>query len=215
MIKDLTAVRYDYQQGSLNEDQAALDPFTQFNDWLHTALHSALREPYAMTLATSTPDGYPTARVVLLRQFDSTGLVFYTNYTSAKGLALQANPRAAVVFYWDLLERQVRVTGDVTRLSAAENQVYFSKRPHASQLAAMASPQSQAIPNSAFLKERIADLEAQYPLGSPPPCPPNWGGLRLAPHYFEFWQGRPSRLHDRLAYTRQPDNTWLRERLAP
>ncbi len=168
-----------------------------------------------MTLATASADGEPSARMVLLKGFDERGLVFFTNYESAKGRDLAENPRAAVVFYWAALERQVRAAGPVARVTAAESQAYFDSRPRAARLGAWASRQSKVIPDRATLDAQYAAVEARFAGGEQVPLPAQWGGFRLAPRRFEFWQGRPGRLHDRLLYRLEPDGGWRLERLSP
>ncbi len=189
------------------------DPFRQFAAWLQTAVEAKLAEPKAMTLATATRDGIPSARLVLLRGFDERGLVFYTNYDSQKGRELADNPHAALVFYWDGLGRQIRVTGTVRRLARDESAAYFSTRPVGHRLSAWASDQSQPVPNRDALEARLRAVTAQF--GDDPPLPPFWGGFRLTPATFEFWQSGANRLHDRFRYTRQADDGWLIERLSP
>ncbi len=198
----------------LSEADLAPDPFAQFQAWFDTALAAGLPEPNAMTLATATPDGRPSARMVLIKGVDSRGFVFYTNYESRKGRELEANPWAALVFYWPELERQIRIEGRVERVAAEESDAYFASRPLGSRLGAWASPQSQVIPGRDVLEARLRDLEARFASGDVP-RPPHWGGYRVVPEAVEFWQGRPSRLHDRLRYTRQADGRWAIERLAP
>ena len=198
----------------LSEADLAPDPFAQFQAWFDTALAAGLPEPNAMTLATATPDGRPSARMVLIKGVDPRGFVFYTNYESRKGRELEANPWAALVFYWPELERQIRIEGRVERVAAEESDAYFASRPLGSRLGAWASPQSQVIPGRDVLEARLRDLEARFASGDVP-RPPHWGGYRVVPEAVEFWQGRPSRLHDRLRYTRQADGRWAIERLAP
>jgi pyridoxamine 5'-phosphate oxidase len=190
------------------------DPILQFTVWLQQAVDSGLPEPTAMTLATASADGVPAARMVLLKGCDARGFIFFTNYESAKGRDLVANRRAALVFFWAPLERQVRVAGDVSRLSPEESDAYFASRPRGARLGALASRQSSVIPNREALERRLAEVQAAYP-GDPIPRPHYWGGFRVTPRWIEFWQARPDRLHDRLRYTQQPDNAWTIERLAP
>jgi pyridoxamine 5'-phosphate oxidase len=185
----------------------------QFGRWFEQATHAGLLEPSAMTLATATPDGHPSARMVLLRGFDQRGFCFYTNYESRKAAELAANPRAALVFWWDALERQVRIEGRVEPTSRAESEAYFTSRPPGSQLSAAASPQSRVIDDRATLERRVTELATSLSDGQLP-LPDFWGGYRLTPEVVEFWQGRPNRLHDRLRYRRAGD-AWVIERLAP
>lgn len=196
----------------LNEQDAPPEPLALFAQWYDAAVHAQLPEPGAMTLATATPDGVPSARMVLLRGFDERGLTFFTNYRSRKAAELDANPRAALVLFWAPLHRQIRVEGTVEKVSAAESDAYFRGRPHGSRLGAVASPQSEIIAGRHLLEERVAQLKALYP--DDVPRPDHWGGYRVVPYVFEFWQGRESRLHDRLRY-RRTTSGWLVERLAP
>jgi pyridoxamine 5'-phosphate oxidase len=202
-----------FVRGDLHESQVAADPVEQFRRWFDQALAS-VPHAEAFTLATATTDGLPSARVVFLRQFDERGFVFYTNYDSRKGHELLENPRAALVFYWEPLERQVRVEGDVEQVTAAESDAYFAGRPRGSCLAAWASQQSRVVPSRETLELRVRELEGQYE-GQPVPRPPHWGGYRVRPRLIEFWQGRLNRLHDRLCYRRADDGGWVLERLAP
>jgi pyridoxamine 5'-phosphate oxidase len=206
-------MRMEYGKAGLAEADVDPDPILQFGRWFEQATHAGLLEPTAMTLATATRDGRPSARMVLLRGFDQRGFVFYTNYESRKGAELAENPRAALVFWWGELERQVRIEGRVERASRSESEAYFHSRPPGSQLSAAASPQSQVIDGRAALEERVARLAADHPDGEVP-LPGFWGGYRLAPEVVEFWQGRPNRLHDRLRY-RRDGARWRIERLAP
>ena len=206
-------MRREYTREALAEADVDADPVVQFGRWFEQAERSGLLEPHAMTLATATPDGRPSARMVLLRGFDERGFCFYTNYESRKAAELAANPRAALVFWWAELERQVRIEGTVERTSRAESEAYFASRPPGSQLSAAASPQSRVIADRAVVERRVAELATAVPDG-PVPLPDFWGGYRLAHEVVEFWQGRPNRLHDRLRYRRAGDR-WKIERLAP
>ena len=206
-------MRSEYTREALAEADVDADPVVQFGRWFEQAQQAGLLEPTAMTLATATPDGRPAARMVLLRGFDERGFCFYTNYESRKGAELAANPRAALVFWWGPLERQVRIEGRVTPTSRAESEAYFHSRPPGSQLSAAASPQSRVIDSRAILEHRVAELATRLPDGELP-LPEFWGGFRLAHETVEFWQGRPNRLHDRLRYRRDGD-AWRIERLAP
>ena len=195
----------------LLEETAEKDPFTQFGRWFGEAVSAGERQPEAMALATATPDGRPSVRLVLLKRFDDRGLVFYTNYDSDKGRDLTANPRAAAVLHWPLLHRQVRVAGAVSRLSREDSEAYFETRPYGARISAAASPQSRPV-SLAELEERVARVRAAHP--ERVPLPGGWGGYLIRPDRFEFWQGRDARLHDRLRYERQ-DGTWTITRLGP
>jgi pyridoxamine 5'-phosphate oxidase len=197
----------------LSEADVDPDPVRQFRAWFEQAQAAGVADPTAMTLATATPDGRPSARVVLLKGLGPDGFVFFTNYDGRKGRELAANPRAALVFFWPELERQVRIEGTVEPVSPAESDAYFRSRPVGARLGAWASPQSEVIPSREALERRLRELEAQYPDGEVP-RPPHWGGYRVRPEAVEFWQGRPNRLHDRLRYRRVPGG-WRLERLAP
>ncbi len=206
-------LRREYASRALGEDQADADPIRQFSTWFEEAASAQLLDVNAMTLATTTSDGAPDARIVLLKGFDDDGFVFFTNYESAKGRDLAAHPRACLLFFWVELERQVRITGSVTKVSRSESEEYFHSRPFESQVGAWASAQSTTVADRAVLETRYAELTAQY-AGQSVPLPAFWGGYRVAPEKVEFWQGRPSRLHDRLLYTRGTSG-WLRSRLSP
>jgi pyridoxamine 5'-phosphate oxidase len=210
---NLTELRREYRQGALDETHVEADPLKQFHHWLRQALTAEITEPYAMTLATVDANGQPSARIVLLRHADERGFSFFTNYQSRKGRELAHQPRAALVFYWPELERQVRIEGVVEPVTAAESDAYFAARPRGSQLSAVASAQSEVIPNRAVLEERVAELDRKY-ADQPVPRPAHWGGYRLMPQMMEFWQGRENRLHDRLRF-RRTEQGWIRERLAP
>ena len=199
---------------SIDEKTVDRDPLKLFQRWFDDAIASGSRLPESMTLATATEDGRPSARVVLLKQVDDDGFVFYTNYRSAKAQELENNPRAALVFYWVGLDRQVRVEGAVERVSATKSDEYFRTRPRESQLGALASPQSEVIESREFLEQRFAQLEKLYE-NREVERPSHWGGYRLKPDRIEFWQNRPGRLHDRLLYERQVDGSWTIQRLAP
>ncbi len=210
----IQTVRQSYERAELTEDQADSNPFHQLERWLQEAMEAQLIEPNAMCLATVDSEGHPDARFVLLRGLDERGLVFYTNEQSAKGRQLNDCPYATLVFWWGALERQVRVQGRVEKVSAEEADAYFATRPRGHQLSAWVSQQSSVVPSREWLEARLAEVERQFE-GKPVPRPPYWVGYRVVPDRFEFWQGRPNRLHDRLRYTRQPDGSWLIERLAP
>ncbi|OGA35186.1 MAG: pyridoxamine 5'-phosphate oxidase [Betaproteobacteria bacterium RIFCSPLOWO2_12_FULL_64_23] len=205
-------IRQEYMRAGLVEKDAAADPFKQFDRWFQDAVQAELPLPEAMTLATATDTGRPSARVVLLKGVDARGFVFYTNYASRKGRELAANPHAALVFAWTELERQVRIEGTIKKVSAEESDLYFASRPLGSRLGAWASPQSMVLPDRLTLAKTVAAIVLRY--GKHPPRPPHWGGYRVLPEAIEFWQGRKNRLHDRLLYTKQTRD-WTIERLAP
>ncbi len=209
---DIAHLRKSYERDELDETASEADPLAQFQRWLEQALSAQLPEPNAMTLATVGRDGRPSTRVVLIKGCDERGLVWYTNYDSRKGRELAQQPFAALQFHWVELERTVRIEGGVEKTSAEESDAYYATRPLDSRLGAWASPQSQVIHSRAMLVAGAAKAAAMYALH--PPRPPHWGGYRLVPDCWEFWQGRRSRLHDRLRY-RQQDGAWIRERLAP
>lgn len=214
MTSFISDLRRSYTLRNLVEAEVPSDPIQQFQTWLNEAIAANVTEPNAMTLATATTDGTPSARIVLLKGVDEQGFVFYTNYQSRKGQELTQNPKAALVFWWGDLERQVRVEGSIDLVSPEEADDYFHSRPVGSQLGAWASEQSQVIPNREVLEQRLQDLDAQYQ-NQQIPRPAHWGGYRLAPYRIEFWQGRPNRLHDRLVYQRHRDGQWSMTRLAP
>lgn len=213
MDDEIARLRRDYRSGALDEAGAAAEPFGQFRRWFAEARAAAVDEPNAMTLATVDAGGAPRARVVLLKDLDDQGFVFFTNYDSDKGRELAREPRASLVFLWLPLERQVRVEGRVAMVDAAESDAYFASRPRESQLGAVASPQSAGVPDRAALERAFDQARARFE-GAAVPRPSHWGGYRLVPTAVEFWQGRTGRLHDRLRYRRAGD-AWARERLAP
>ncbi len=207
-------VRKEYSTRGLNESDLAPSPFTQFRRWYEEAVAANVIEPNAMTLATATRDGVPSARTILLKGFDERGFVFYTNYESQKGKELAENPNAALVFYWASFERQIRITGVINKISSEESESYFRSRPKGAQLGAWVSLQSQVIPNREVLEERLTELMNELADTENIPVPPYWGGYCLAPREIEFWQGRINRLHDRFRYTRL-NGDWKIERLSP
>ncbi|MFO7640446.1 MAG: pyridoxamine 5'-phosphate oxidase [Candidatus Competibacteraceae bacterium] len=214
MSQTLAELRHEYALGALSEAEVDPDPIQQFQRWLREAISAQLPEPNAMTLATADRTGRPYARVVLLKDCDADGFVFFTNYRSDKGRQLAENPHAALVFLWLDLERQVRIEGTVGKIPLAESEVYFYGRPRESRLGALASRQSQVVASRALLDERFQQLDAQYPDDNIP-MPNQWGGYRVRPTLLEFWQGRHGRMHDRLRYRRQTDGHWWLERLEP
>ena len=211
---ELAALRQDYAQRGLRRADLASDPVAQFNAWLAEAQAQQIIEPNAMTLATVDAAGQPWSRTVLLKICDARGLTFFTNYEGAKGRQLAVNPQAALTFWWGALERQVNITGTVEKTSAGESETYFHSRPASSQIGAWASAQSEVVADRAQLEAQFSAAREKHG-ETEIPLPPHWGGYRLAPQTIEFWQGRRSRLHDRLRYTRQPDGGWKIERLAP
>lgn len=212
-MPSLSELRKSYERAELSEDASHADPFVQFEQWLQEAIAAEVPEPNAMTLATVAGNMRPSTRVVLIKGFDARGIVWYTNYDSRKGQELAGNPWAALQFHWVELERVVRIEGLVEKVDAAESDAYFKSRPLDSRIGAWASPQSQVISGRGVLIANAARYGAQFLLQ--PPRPPHWGGYRLKPDSWQFWQGRKNRLHDRLRYTRDGDMPWLRERLAP
>jgi pyridoxamine 5'-phosphate oxidase len=211
-MDELAALRKSYERAELDESASAAEPWQQFSTWLNEAIAAEIPEPNAMTLATVGPYGRPSTRIVLIKGFDAQGVVWYTNYDSRKGRELAGNPFAALQFHWIELERVVRIEGRVDKVSAEESDAYYRSRPLDSRLGAWASPQSQVIASRGILVANAAKAALQHGLN--PPRPPHWGGYRLHADHWEFWQGRKSRLHDRLRY-RLADGAWIRERLAP
>ncbi|MGB7160867.1 MAG: pyridoxamine 5'-phosphate oxidase [Tepidisphaeraceae bacterium] len=211
---DLSDLRRDYEAGALHRRDLDADPIKQFERWLSDAIAAAQIEPTAMTLATATPDGRPSARVVLLKAVNTGGFVFFTNYLSQKGREIEANPNVELCFFWEKLERTVRVHGTASRTSREESDAYFHQRPKRSQIGAAASNQSEVVENREVLEKRFAELEKQYE-SADVPTPAHWGGYRVKPETIEFWQGRQSRLHDRFRYRHDTGGAWVIERIAP
>ena len=214
MTKKISDMRISYERVPLNREELNDDPLALFSQWFDEAVSAEILEPNAMTLATSTADGIPSARVVLLKGVDH-GFKFFTNYDSQKGRELAANPIAALVFHWDILHRSVRIVGDVARLTGAESAEYYHSRPRGSQMGAWTSPQSTMITDRSVLEQRLHEIETRFAETDPIPLPDFWGGYRVVPRTIEFWQGRASRLHDRFRYTKAQSGTWAIERLAP
>jgi pyridoxamine 5'-phosphate oxidase len=213
-MSTISAIRTEYRQRSLSENDVQPDPISQFGVWWQEAVSAQIDEVNAMTLATASVDGIPAARIVLLKEYDKRGFVFFTNYESFKGQQLQENPRACLVFFWKELERQVRITGLVEKVPAAESDAYFNSRPEGSRLGAWVSPQSQVIRNREWLDIEEAKKKDEFS-GKTIVRPAHWGGYLVKPVIMEFWQGRPSRLHDRIQYSLNEKGEWLIERLAP
>jgi pyridoxamine 5'-phosphate oxidase len=213
MKSEIADIRKDYKQHSLNEADVAADPFEQFGRWWNDAIAAEVEEVNAMTLATASKDGIPSARIVLLKGYDEQGFVFFTNYESTKGKELMANPNAALVFFWRELERQVRIEGRVEKVSSEESDEYFHSRPEGSRIGAWSSPQSAIITNRTIIETNVTQYSKRFE-GHEIPRPEHWGGYRVIPNKFEFWQGRSSRLHDRFQYKKDREQ-WLRNRLAP
>jgi pyridoxamine 5'-phosphate oxidase len=214
MNKAIADLRTEYSSQTLLENAIESSPIQQFQKWWDQAIASEIKEPNAMTLATASPDGLPSARIVLLKGFDEKGFVFYTNYESFKAMQLTENPKACLVFHWKELERQVRIMGVVEKVGTEESDIYFHSRPIGSRIGAWASPQSQVIPNREWLEQEFEDRMDEY-RNSEVPRPPHWGGYVVKPVIIEFWQGRYSRLHDRIQYTLEGNSAWKIERLAP
>ena len=213
MPDNIADLRIEYARESLDEADVARDPIMQFSRWFQEALNSGFAQPNAMSLATADTAGRPSVRIVLLKGFDDRGFTFFTNYASRKGRELADNPRAALLFHWVELERQVRIEGSIGKVTAEESDEYYVSRPLGSRLGAWASVQSSVLAHREALEAKLAEVERQY--GDDPPRPPHWGGYRLVPDELEFWQGRPSRLHDRVRYTRERPGRWKIERLSP
>jgi pyridoxamine 5'-phosphate oxidase len=214
MENSIAGIRKNYSQNSLTEQSADKDPIKQFDTWWKQAVEAKIDEVNAMTLATASADGLPSARIVLLKEFSDKGFAFYTNYNSFKGKQLEENPKACLVFFWKEMERQVRITGIVQKVSAQDSELYFHSRPAGSQIGAAVSPQSTVIESREWLENRFSSMEKEL-RGGQVSRPENWGGYLVKPVVIEFWQGRPSRLHDRLEYTLQENGSWKIERLAP
>ena len=211
---NLGDLRREYSRAVFDDASAAADPVEQFRRWFSDASRAEVPEPNAMTLATADAEGRPSARIVLLKGIDDLGFTFYTDYRSEKGQDLDVNPQAALVFFWGELERQVRIVGRSERIDAATSLAYYKQRPEGSRIGAWASHQSAVLDDRATLEADVARITAEY-AGREIPLPPHWGGYRVIPDEFEFWQGRLSRLHDRIQYTRAPDRQWRRVRLSP
>ena len=212
LVKNLADLRKSYEREKLDEADVAQDPLEQFTRWMQQAIDAQIPEPNAMTLATVSKENRPSTRPVLIKGCDERGVVWYTNYESQKARQISKNPWASLQFHWVELERVVRIEGKVEKVSAEESEAYYRSRPLDSRIAAWASPQSEVIADRKALEKRVEEFNQKF--GENPPLPPNWGGLRLVPERWEFWQGRKNRLHDRIVYRREKGN-WLRERLAP
>ena len=212
---ELADLREDYRQAELSEGNCETNPFSQFAKWFKEAQVADLKEPNAMSVATATPDGRPSVRIVLLKDFSDTGFIFYTSYSSRKGKELGTNPFCALLFYWAELERQVRLEGEIHRVPREQTEAYFRRRPKGSRLGALVSNQSEVLLDRSPLEERLEELERVYKDREDIPAPDYWGGYCVAPSSFEFWQGRSNRLHDRMRYQRKGEEAWVLERLSP
>jgi pyridoxamine 5'-phosphate oxidase len=214
-MKDLQDIRQDYLKSNLSEENISENPFVEFASWFSNALKNSKLEPNAMVLSTVSKSAQPSARVVLLKVVDETGFVFFTNYESRKGKELTECPLASLLFFWSDLEQQIRIEGKVERISEEESEAYYHSRPRGSQIGAWASPQSQVIPNREFLEEKVEKYSQEFQNEEVIPYPKFWGGFRLVPHRIEFWQGRSSRLHDRIVFEKGENGNWNKSRLAP
>ena len=213
-VKNISEIREDYREDGLLEADVLRNPLKQFEQWMQEAIEAGIHQPNAMTVATATAEGAPSARILLLKEVTEEGFVFYTNYQSAKGKVMEKNPRVALVFLWLPLARQIRVEGVVKKTSASDSDAYFGTRPRGSQIGAWASTQSEVVASREILEDQFARIEQTYE-GDDVPRPDHWGGYVLVPELVEFWQGRPSRLHDRIRYRKDEEDKWLIERLSP
>lgn len=215
MSKELHSMRESYELKILTEDNIHADPIIQFGHWFEEAKKASILEPNAMILSTSTSDGIPSSRTVLLKEFDQSGFIFYTNYTSDKGAELESNPQASLLFLWKELQRQVRISGAVIKVSKQKSVDYFNSRPKGSRIGALVSDQSKVIKSRSILESKNKELQEKYKTDENIPCPDHWGGYQVVPNRIEFWQGRPNRLHDRLCFLQNQNREWEINRLAP